>query len=250
MEKFQNSEIGVKENAETGVVVFSNSGFGDIRTRWIDDNPFFCLADVCCSLELENPSYVAKRLDKKGVVINYTLTAGGKQKMMFINEPNLYKCIFSSRKKEAQAFQDWVYYCVIPEIRKTGGYGKQMSIEEMRMMVLVDLQSEVLRQGKLIKKYSKCITELKSKLDYEKEKREQKRIAMNEKVVEDVKEWIASEGISGVIKLSTLQMEYFEWCSYHSWEFITSRKLGSVLRLLGYKSTRNKNGVFFIIEKQ
>lgn len=250
MKKFQDTETVVKENRETGIVVFNNSCFGDIRTSWINNEPFFCLADVCSSLDLDNPSYVVKRLDKKGVVTTYALTAGGKQKMLFINEPNLYKCIFKSRKNEAQAFQDWVYYSVIPEIRKTGGYGKQMSIEEMRMIVLVDLQSEVLRQGKLIKKYSKCITELKSKLDYEKEKREQKRIDMQQKVVEDVKEWISSEGLSGMIKLSTLHMEYFEWCSYHSWEFVSSRKLCSILRLLGYKSTRKKDGIFFIIEKQ
>ena len=250
MVKFQDTETCVKENKETGIVVFNNSCFGDIRTSWINNEPFFCLTDVCRSLELDNPSCVTTRLDKKGIVTTYTLTTGGKQKMLFINEPNLYKCIFKSRKKEAQAFQDWVYYCVIPEIRKTGSYGKQMSIEEMRMMVLVDLQSEVLRQGKLIKKYSKCIKELKSQLDYEKEKREQKRIAMNEKVVEDVKEWIESKGISGEIKASTLHMEYFEWCSYHSWEFVSSRKLCSILRLLGYKSTRKKDGLYFIIEKQ
>lgn len=95
-----------------------------------------------------------------------------------------------------------------------------------------------------------CINELKSQLDYEKEKMKQKRIAMNEKVVEDVKEWIESKGISGEIKASTLHMEYFEWCTYHSWEFVSSRKLCSILRLLWYKGTRKKDGLYFIIEKQ
>lgn len=42
--------------------------------------------------------------------------------MIFIGEPNLYKCIFQSRKKEAEAFQDWVCGEVLPSIRKTGGY--------------------------------------------------------------------------------------------------------------------------------
>ena len=73
MVKFQDTETVVKENTETGIVVFNNSGFGDIRTSWINNEPFFCLADVCRSLELDNPSYVVKRLDKKGVVTNYTL---------------------------------------------------------------------------------------------------------------------------------------------------------------------------------
>ena len=42
--------------------------------------------------------------------------------MNFIDEPNLYKCIFKSRKKEAELFQDWVCSEVLPAIRKQGGY--------------------------------------------------------------------------------------------------------------------------------
>ncbi len=44
------------------------------------------------------------------------------QSMIFVHEANLYKCIFQSRKPEAEKFQDWVTEEVIPEIRKTGGY--------------------------------------------------------------------------------------------------------------------------------
>lgn len=40
----------------------------------------------------------------------------------FIDEPNLYKCIFQSRKKEAEQFQDWICSEVLPSISKTGGY--------------------------------------------------------------------------------------------------------------------------------
>lgn len=42
--------------------------------------------------------------------------------MLFIDEPNLYRCIFQSRKKEASEFQDWVFEEVLPSIRKQGGY--------------------------------------------------------------------------------------------------------------------------------
>ena len=42
--------------------------------------------------------------------------------MVYISEPNLYRCIFQSRKPTARKFQDWVFYEVIPSIRKTGGY--------------------------------------------------------------------------------------------------------------------------------
>ena len=42
--------------------------------------------------------------------------------MIFVDESNLYRCIFQSRKSEAEKFQDWVTEEVLPEIRKTGSY--------------------------------------------------------------------------------------------------------------------------------
>ena len=44
----------------------------------------------------------------------------GKTKMVamtFIDEPNLYRCVFQSRKAEAEKFQDWVFEEVLPTIR-------------------------------------------------------------------------------------------------------------------------------------
>ena len=82
----------------------------------------FCLTDVCTALSLTNPRVVKTRLNQKGVSSVYTLTEGGRQNLTFIDEPNLYRCIFQSRKKEAEAFQDWVVEEVLPAIRKTGGY--------------------------------------------------------------------------------------------------------------------------------
>jgi len=49
-------------------------------------------------------------------------TLGGPQEMIFINEPGLYRLIFSSRKKEAEVFKRWVFHEVIPSIRKTDKY--------------------------------------------------------------------------------------------------------------------------------
>lgn len=40
----------------------------------------------------------------------------------------MYKCVFQSRKEEAEQFQDWVCEEVIPSIRKTGGYVNDSSI--------------------------------------------------------------------------------------------------------------------------
>ena len=47
---------------------------------------------------------------------------GRTQEANFIDESNLYKVIFQSRKKEAEAFTDWVTSEVLPSIRKHGAY--------------------------------------------------------------------------------------------------------------------------------
>ena len=78
------------------------------------------------------------------------------QQMNFITEPNLYKCIFQSRKKEAEQFQDWVCGEVLPSIRKSGGYmvARQDETPEQimaRALVLakdtIDRQQAALKQS-------------------------------------------------------------------------------------------------------
>lgn len=103
--------------------IFSNSEFGEIRTITKDNEPMFCLADVCKALELSNPSMIKSRLNEKGISNIDTLTTGGKQKLLYVNESNLYKTIFQSRKESAERFTEWVTSEVLPSIRKTGSYG-------------------------------------------------------------------------------------------------------------------------------
>lgn len=88
----------------------------------IDGKPNWVLADVCKPLDLGDPSRVADRLDPKGTTFSRVLSSGGPQEMLCINEPNLYRLIFRSNKKEAKAFQDWVFEEVLPAIRQTGSY--------------------------------------------------------------------------------------------------------------------------------
>lgn len=105
------------------IQIFNNPQFGEVRVVMTENGePLFCLADVCKALEISNVGNVKQRLSEKGVRNMDTLTAGGVQSMTYINEANLYKCIFQSRKPEAEKFQDWVYEEVLPTIRKHGGY--------------------------------------------------------------------------------------------------------------------------------
>jgi len=102
--------------------VFTSEKFGNVRVSGNSANPLFCLSDVCRALGISNASDCRSRLQQKGVVTADTLTCGGTQRMTFISEANLYRCIFQSRKRTAEEFQDWVTETVLPTIRKTGGF--------------------------------------------------------------------------------------------------------------------------------
>ena len=102
--------------------IFNNNQLGKIRTTVINDEPYFMLKDVCEILDIKNQRDAKNRLSQKGVGTTDILTSGGLQKATFINESNLYKLAFTSRKKEAEAFTDWVTSEVLPSIRKYGSF--------------------------------------------------------------------------------------------------------------------------------
>ena len=108
---------------ESNIRIFANPSFGNVRVMTTETGePMFCLRDVCKILELTTPSRVKERLNQKGVSSTHTLTSRGMQSMLFINESNLYRCIFQSRKQNAERFQMWVCEEVLPSIRKNGAY--------------------------------------------------------------------------------------------------------------------------------
>lgn len=47
--------------------IYNSDEFGEIRTVIVNDEPMFCLADICKALELSQPSKVKERLLEKGV---------------------------------------------------------------------------------------------------------------------------------------------------------------------------------------
>lgn len=114
-----------------GLKVFENPEFGQVRTVTKDNDPFFCLADVCKALDLSQPSKVKERLNEKGVNCIPTLTKGGTQNLLYINEANLYKTIFQSRKESAERFTDWVTSEVLPSIRQHGIYATDKVIDNI-----------------------------------------------------------------------------------------------------------------------
>lgn len=113
----------------TNQIAIFNFKDNQVRTEVKDGEPWFCLADCCDALKIKSSKDVVRQLPHKGAVLTRLLTKGGVQDAYFINEPNLYRLIFRSRKPQAQAFADWVYSEVLPSIRKTGGYGVPATVD-------------------------------------------------------------------------------------------------------------------------
>ena len=116
---------------ENNIEIFNKKEFGEVRATSVDGEPYLMLADVCRVLGIKNSRQAKTRLNEKGVINTDIQTKGGIQKADFINESNLYKLIFQSRKAKAEKFSDWVTEEVLPSIRKTGAYMTPDTIEKM-----------------------------------------------------------------------------------------------------------------------
>lgn len=109
--------------------IFNSEQFGAIRTIEISGEPWFCLTDVCRPLGIQTRD-CKKRLKEDGVdTIHSADSLGRPNTLTFINEGNLYRAIFQSKKAEAEAFTDWVTEEVLPTLRKTGAYSVTPSPE-------------------------------------------------------------------------------------------------------------------------
>ena len=127
--------------------IFKNSNFGEMRTTKVNEQPYICLVDICKILDIKNVSDCKSRLSRDGVVTTEVIDSlGREQKAIFINESNLYKVIFQSRKPEAEKFTEWVTSEVLPSIRKHGGYitgQEQMTDDELMAKAVLMANSKI-----------------------------------------------------------------------------------------------------------
>lgn len=131
------------------LTVFQNPEFGEFRTAEVNGETWFCLLDACRPLGLRSTDVKNRLREDKVVTINHVNSIGKTQKMLFIDEGNLYRAIFQSHKPEAERFMDWVTEEVLPAIRKTGSYqAKPMSIAEnlaAQAQLLVEQEKRIAR---------------------------------------------------------------------------------------------------------
>lgn len=114
-----------------------------IRMVEIEGEPWFIIKDVCDILGVKNYKNVVARLreNEKKVInvhaVDLNQKKRGSPKLTLVNESGLYRTIFSfeprnirgkseeevkARIEQLDKFKDWVYYEVLPSIRKTGRY--------------------------------------------------------------------------------------------------------------------------------
>jgi anti-repressor protein len=122
-----------------------------VRTVLIDNEIWFVASDV---------TKILGYLDGRKAVLTHTKggfkkklpTKGGMQELTLINESDLYSLVLKSDTKNSKQFQEWVTSKVLPSIRKTGSYSvspkKELSIEEMTLLVIQNMQSKIADQSK------------------------------------------------------------------------------------------------------
>lgn len=116
---------------------FHNS---DIRVEQNDKGEvLFCLADVCKSLNLQNPTHAANQIKEEfgrptlDVALLKDANNHGQQCTM-ITEPQLYFVMMRSNSKIAREFRQWICNEVLPSIRKTGGYTLSQKDKELKKL--------------------------------------------------------------------------------------------------------------------
>lgn len=106
--------------------IFKNENF-EVRVA-VDENnePLFCLADVCKALGLTNASVVKDAILSEFELDKLNLgsfdTGYGVKEFTMITEPQLYFVLMRSDKPNAKPFRMFVNKEVLPSIRKTGSY--------------------------------------------------------------------------------------------------------------------------------
>lgn len=106
--------------------IFKNENF-EIRVA-VDENnePLFCLSDVCKILELANPTHAVNAIKSEFELPTLNVgsfdTGYGVKDFTMITEPQLYFVLMRSDKPNAKPFRMFVNKEVLPSIRKTGSY--------------------------------------------------------------------------------------------------------------------------------
>ncbi|ACM36669.1 MULTISPECIES: BRO family protein [Rhizobium/Agrobacterium group] len=118
-----------------------------VRAFEHDGQEWFVAVDVCRCLRLENSRQALTRLsddekrscnlntltDSKGIIFNAINDSdgirAGNPNATIVNEPGLYRLIFTSTKPEAERLKRFVFHEVLPALRHTGCFAPEPVID-------------------------------------------------------------------------------------------------------------------------
>jgi len=106
------------EVIELSKELFNNENVRILGTR---EEPMFVAADIGKLLDIKNIHTSIKNFTNTEKVIRPAYTLGGLQETTLLTEKGLYRIVYSSKKKIAEQFREWVYE-VLKKIRLTGQY--------------------------------------------------------------------------------------------------------------------------------
>ena len=212
--------------------VASHYTFTNIPVHTVTDEhgyAWFVAKDVCACLGLSDTGRALERLRSTEKLTRILFVSGQNREVWLVNEPGLYRLIFTSRKPEAEAFQDWVYHTVLPAINRTGSYGAPASITpEIQALIQVEAAQAV--QAALANK-TQTRREIASRLDG----------------IADVSLFISeccTEHPGKYTKTTDLYREYQKWTATRGRVAVLLRYFGQSLGQLGYWKVRRSSGAF------
>ena len=113
--------------------VFQNTQFGNLEILTIEGKEWFPAIKVAEILGYTNPrKAIRDHTKERGVTIRSVIDSLGRnQDKKFIDEGNLYRLITRSKLPQVDEFEEWVFEEVLPQIRRTGTYSINPTLQEL-----------------------------------------------------------------------------------------------------------------------
>jgi len=123
-----------------------------LRLVIFNNEPYWIAKDVAEILEYSETEKMTRRLDEdEKTTIPFREDGSNYQtNITIINESGLYNAVLGSNKSEAKRFKKWITSEVLPSIRKTGEYKREITLEEKALSVIQDLYKKVNEQKNII----------------------------------------------------------------------------------------------------
>lgn len=134
------------------IQIFNNPEFGDVRVVEAENETWFVGKDVADKLGYADTNKaIAMHVDDriKNSTTKRRRVLDSAEQRTLINESGLYSLILSSKLSTAKKFKRWVTSEVLPQIRKTGSYGKPMSQVDILVESAKALQEQERRLARI-----------------------------------------------------------------------------------------------------